>query len=74
MSEPICALSDFPESQCGCRLHAPKPAPPTPGGPVVARTTATYPSVCGGGCDKRIDVGAPIVLVDGVWGHEECLT
>lgn len=63
-----CHLSDLPLSQCGCRLHEPKAAPPAPTG---AGIVATYPGWCPA-CEDRINPGDRITAATDGWLHVDC--
>ncbi len=69
MEEPRCELSDLPESQCACRVHAPEEK--------VARyegraLQARHSGICPA-CLLSISPGEFIEMVDGQYIHLECV-
>jgi len=67
-----CELSDLPEDQCACRIHA-KPDPPHTFG-IAARFAARFDSQCEN-CGNRIHEGDPIARTqDGDYVCSECVS
>lgn len=71
----LCALSDFPVDQCGCRIHAPEADTASQVSRRHVEAGPAFEARFGGKCDVCGDgfpAGARIRACDGAFVHDGC--